>query len=153
MPAVSFNEEFIECWNSLRYLRIHFHRMLTDRTQVESTKLRSKKGLSALKTMASKGIEQCHLFLLYQSVILSATDFDLGLTTLSQSNLLKLDKVQNEAMRVTLGTTEDTPIEAMSYLPDLLWNQDEGGASQSVPQCDAQSQESTPWCCQRRKGV
>ena len=69
--------------------------------------------------MASKGIEQRHLFLLCQSVILSVIDYGLGLTTLSQSNLLKLDRVQNEAMRVILGTTKDTPIETMRYLLDL----------------------------------
>ena len=113
MPAVSFNGEAIERTNSLRYLGIHFDRMLTYKTQVESTKLRCKKGLSALKAMTSKGIEQRHLFLLYQSVILSVIDYGLGLTTLSQSNLLKLDRVQNQAMRVILGTTKDTPIETM----------------------------------------
>ena len=69
--------------------------------------------------MASKGIKQRHLFLLYQSVILSVVDYGLGLTTLSQSNLLKPDRVQNEAMRVILGTTKDTPIETMRYLLDL----------------------------------
>ena len=119
MPAVSFNGEVIERTDSLRYLGVHFDRMLTYKTQVESTKLRCKKGMSALKAMASKGIEQRHLFLLYQSVILSVIDYGLGLTTLSQSNLLKLDRVQNEAMRVILGTTKDTPIEAMRYLLDL----------------------------------
>ena len=72
-------------------------RMLTYKTQVESTKFRFEKGLSALKAMASKGIEQRDLFLLYQSVILSAIDYGLGLTTLSQSNLLKLDRVQKES--------------------------------------------------------
>ena len=66
-----------------------------------------------MKAVASKGIEQRHLFLLYQSVILGIIDYGLGLTTLSQSNLLKLDKVKNEAMRVILGTTKDTPIETM----------------------------------------
>ena len=111
MLAVFFNGEVIEHTNSLRYLGIHFDRMLTYKTQVESTKLRCKKGLSALKAMASKGMEQRHLFLLYQSVILSVTDYGLGLTTLSQSNLLKLDRVQNEAMRVILETTKDTPTE------------------------------------------
>ena len=119
MPAVSFYGETIERMNSLRYLGIHFDRMFTYKTQVESTKLRCKKGLSALKAMASKGIEQRHLFLLYRSVILSVIDYGLGLTTLSQSNLLKLDRVQNEAMRVILGTTKDTPIETMRYLLDL----------------------------------
>ena len=91
MPAVSFNGEAIERTNSLRYLGIHFDRMLTYKMQVESTKLRCKKGLSALKAIASKGIEQRHLFLPYKSVILSVIDYGLDLTTLSQSNLLKLD--------------------------------------------------------------
>ena len=71
-----------------------------------------------MKAMASKGIER-HLFLLYQSVVLSVIDYDLGLTSLSQTNLLKLDRVQNAATRVILGTTNDTPIEAMRYLLDL----------------------------------
>ena len=105
MPAVSFNGEVIERTNSLRYLGIYLDRMLTYKTQVEPTKLRC--------------IEQRHLFLLYQSVILSVIDYGLGLTTLSQSNLLKLDRVQNEAMKVILGTTMDTPIEAMRYLLDM----------------------------------
>ena len=116
MSAASFNGEVIERTNSLRHLGIHFDRMLT---QVESTNLRCKKELSSLKAMAAKGIEQRDLFLLYQSVPLSVIDYGLGLSTLSQSNLLKLNKVQKEATRANLGTTEDTPIEAMSYLPDL----------------------------------
>ena len=120
MAAVSFNGEVIERTNSLRYLGIHFDRMLTFKTQVESTKLWCTKGLSALKAMASNGSEQSYLFLLYQSVILSVNDYDLGLTTLSQSNLMKSDRAQNEPMRVILGTTKDTPIEAMHH----PWKQD-----------------------------
>ena len=46
-------------------------------------------------------------------------DYGLGLTTLSQPNLLKLDRVNNEAMRVILGTTKDTPIETKHYPLDL----------------------------------
>ena len=125
--------------------------MLTYKTQVESTKLRCKKGLSALKAMASKGIK--HLFLLHQSVILSVIDYGLGLTTLSQSNLEKPDRVQNEAMRIILGTTKDTPIETMRYLLDLPSMETRHKVEQSVSQCNAESQESTPRCCQRRKGV
>ena len=105
--------------HSLRYPGIHFDRMLTHKTQVASTKLRCKKGLSSLKAIASIGIEQRHLFLLYQSVILSVIDYGLDLTTLSQSNLLRLDRVQNEALRAILGTTKDTPIEAIGDLLDL----------------------------------
>ena len=69
--------------------------------------------------MASKGIEQRHLFLLYQIVILKVFDYSLGLTILSHFNLLKLDRMQNEAMRVILGTTKDTSIEATRCVLDL----------------------------------
>ena len=60
--------------------------MLTYKTQIESTKPRCKKGLPALNAMASKSIEQQHLFLLYQSVILSVTDYGLGLATLAHTH-------------------------------------------------------------------
>ena len=90
--------------------------MLTCRKHVEKTALKLKKGLSVLKTMAAKGIEQRHLFLLYQSVVLSVTDYGLSLTTMAQTNLLKLDRVQNEAMRVILRTTKDTLIETIRFM-------------------------------------
>ena len=69
--------------------------------------------------MAAKGIEQRHLFLPYQSVVFSVTDYTLGLTPMARTNLLKLDRVQNEAMRVILGTTKDTPTETMRFILDL----------------------------------
>ena len=68
--------------------------------------------------MAAKGIEHC-LFLLYQSVVLSVIDYGLGLPTIAQTNLLKLDRMQNKAMRVILGTTKDTPIETVRFTLDL----------------------------------
>ena len=64
LPSVSFYGEVIERTSSLRYLGIHFERMLIYKVQVESTKLRCKKGVSAQKAPASKVIEQSHLFLL-----------------------------------------------------------------------------------------
>ena len=141
MPAVSFKGEVIERTNSLRYLLIHFDRMLTYKTDVvESTKLRWKKRLSTQKDMIALGIEQRHLFLLYQNEILSVIDYDLGLINLLQSNLLRLDRVQHEALRVVLGKAEDTPIQAMCYLLDLPPMETiQGGSSQSVSQCGAES--------------
>ena len=50
---------------------------------VETTSLRCKKCLSDLKAMDAKGIEQCHLFLLYQSVVLIVIDYGLSLTTVA----------------------------------------------------------------------
>ena len=60
-----------------------------------------QESLSVLKIIEAAGsIEQRHLFLLYQSVAHSVTDYGLGLTTTAQTNLLTLGGVQNEAMRV-----------------------------------------------------
>ena len=74
MPAVSFIGDFIECTNSFRYLGIHFDgRMLMCETHVESMKLKFRKGLSEVKAMAAKGIEQRHLFLLYWCMIAPLT--------------------------------------------------------------------------------
>ena len=75
--------------------------------------------LSVLKAMAAKGIKQRHLSLLYQSVALSVIDNGLGITIMAQTNPLKLDRVQNEAMPVILGTTKDTPIDSVRFLLDL----------------------------------
>ena len=38
---------------------------------------------------------------------------------MAQTNLLMLDRVQNEAMRVTFGTTKNTPVETMRFMLDL----------------------------------
>ena len=119
--TVSFNVEVIKRTNSLRYLGIHCDKMLTYKTQVESTKLRCKKGLSVLKSMASKGIKQCHLFLLYQSVILSVIDNGLGLTTLSQPNLLKLDRVHATRNHEIHSENNKT---CATYWTCHPWNQD-----------------------------
>jgi len=59
--------------------------------------------MSVLKAMAAKVTEHHHLFLLYQCVVLSVTDYGHGLTTMAWANLLKLDRVQNEAMCVNTG--------------------------------------------------
>ena len=94
-------------------------RMLTYRQHVETTALKRKKGLSVLKAMAAKGIEQRHLFLLYQSVVLRVIDYGLGLTTMAQKNMLNLDRVQNEVMPVILRTTKGTPSETVRFMLDL----------------------------------
>ena len=52
-------------------------------------------------------------------MVLSFTDYGLVITIMAQTNLLKLDRVQNEAIRVLLGTTKDTPIETTKFMLDL----------------------------------
>ena len=43
----------------------------------------------------------------------------IGPTTMSETNLLKLDRVQNEVMRIVLVTTKDTPTETMRFMLDI----------------------------------
>ena len=52
-------------------------------------------------------------------MVLRVIDYGLGLTTMARTNLRKLDRVQNEAMRVILGTTKDTPCETTRFMLDL----------------------------------
>ena len=58
--------------------------------------------------------------------------------------------VRNEVMRVILGTTNDTSIEAVRYLLELPFIEARHKMEQ-VFQNDAESQESTPRCCPRRR--
>ena len=88
MRSVTFDGAVVKRTGHPRYLGIHIDRMPTYRKHVETTALKCKKGLSVLKAVATKGIEQRHLFLLYQSMVLSAIDYGLGLTTIAQTNLL-----------------------------------------------------------------
>ena len=54
--------------------------MLTYRQHVDTIALKYRKGLSFPKALAAKGIEQRHLFLLYQSVMLNVIDYGLVIT-------------------------------------------------------------------------
>ena len=46
-------------------------------------------------------------------------DYGLGLLTVSRTSLDKLERIQNEAMRLILGCTRDTSCEAMRYVLGL----------------------------------
>ena len=101
MPVVTFDGAVLKRTSHPRYIGIHSDRMLTYRKHVETTAQKCKKGLSVLKAMAANGIE-LHFFPLYQSVVLSNIDYGPGLTTMTtmtQTNRLKLDRVQREAMK------------------------------------------------------
>ena len=119
--------------------------MLTYRQHAETTALKCNKAPSVLKVVAVMGIKHHHLFLLYQSVVLSVTDYELDLTTMAQTNLLKLDSVQNKAMQVTLGTTKNTPTETVGFMPDLPPMQSKKcGACQNIQKCRRKSPQPTP---------
>ena len=74
---------------------------------------------------------------------------------LLQSSLLKLDRVQKEAIcRVFLSTTKTHPLRPCTiYWTCHQWKQARRwNKSKCISVC-AESQKSTPWCCQRRNGM
>ena len=80
---------------------------------------KAKRGINVIKVMATFDMQQWVLFLLLQVMVLSVIDYGLGLLTLSQTQVDRLEKVQNEAMRAVVVCTRDTPISAMRFLLDL----------------------------------
>ena len=70
----------------------------------------SAAGLSVLKAMALNNATSSYCIKVWCSC--SVTDYGLGLT--------KLDRVQNEAMRIIVGTSKDTTTEARRFILDLL---------------------------------
>ena len=55
-----------------------------------------------MKAVAEKDIEEFHLLLLYQSLVLGVKDCGPGLTTTPQTNLPKPDREQSEVTSVML---------------------------------------------------
>ncbi|RUS80085.1 hypothetical protein EGW08_012163 [Elysia chlorotica] len=118
-PPITFKYEVIERETTLKYLGITFDRTLSFNQHIENVSRKVKKGIGAIKTMASAHIQQNVLFVMFQLLILSVLDYGLGCLTLSEANLLKLERLQNEAMRAVLGCTRDTHIICMRFLLDL----------------------------------
>ena len=119
LPAVSCMGSFIEREQDLKYLGIIFDRSLSFNKHVTNMIQKAKRGINVIKVMATFDMQQWVLFLLLQVMVLSVIDYGLGLLTLSQTQVDRLEKVQNEAMRAVLGCTRDTPIYAMRFLLDL----------------------------------
>ena len=62
---------------------------------------------------------QRNLALLFDMLVLSQVDYGFGMLTLSNSQLGRLDVIQNEGMRTILGCTRDTSAAAMRYVLGL----------------------------------
>ena len=118
-PPITFDYEVIERLPELRYLGVVFDRSLSFAKHVDHIAAKARKGVNAIKTMEAAQIHQRVLFLMMQLVVLSIIDYGLGCLTLSATQIGKLEKIQNEAIRAVTGCTRDTPIICMRYLLDL----------------------------------
>ena len=118
-PPITMDHEIIERETELKYLGITFDRSLSFGKHVENTVCRARKGIGALKVMANAMMPQKFLFIMMRLVVLSVMDYGLGLLTLSKTQIEKLERVQNEAMRTVLGCTRDTPIACLRHILGL----------------------------------
>src|SRR5579871_4624984 len=69
--------------------------------------------------MAAADITQGQLVMLYQCLVLSGIEYGGAILTASDTQMDRLERIQNEAMRIILGCTRDTPCVAMRYLLDF----------------------------------
>ena len=60
------------------------------------------------------------LLILYQTLILSVVNYGFSLLTLSETQLQRLEVIQNQGMRNILGCTRDTLCEALRHRLGLL---------------------------------
>ena len=115
MPEVSIAGQNIKRDHILRYLGIIFDRALSGKDHVTRVISKARKGLNALKVIASLSMPQRILFILFQALILSVVDYGLGLLTLSKAQLDRLETIQNQGMRTILGCTRDTSCKAVRH--------------------------------------
>ena len=115
MPEVSIAGQNIKRDLILRYLGIIFDRSLSGKDHVTRVISKARKGLNALKVMASLSMPQRVLFILFLTLILAVVNYGLGLLTLSKAQLDRLETIQNQSMRIILGCTRDTSCETMPH--------------------------------------
>ena len=119
MPEVHIDGKAIKREHTLRYLGIVFDRSLSGKDHISRIIQRSRKGLVALKTMASCNMPQRILVILFNTLVVSVIEYGLGLLTLSAAQHKRLEVIQNEGMRAILGCTRDTSAAAMRHLLDF----------------------------------
>jgi len=119
MPTVSIQGKELSREHSLKCLGVTFDRSLSFNIHISNVINRARKGLTAVKTMASAQMPQRVLLILFKALVLSVIDYGFGLLTLSTAQLKRLETIQNEGMRSILGCTKDTSAEAMRYMLDL----------------------------------
>ena len=103
----------------MSYLGVNFDRTLCFDSHVSQAIIKARKGLSALRITAGTCIEQRLLVLLFQAIVLSPIEYALSILTFSATQIERLEKVQNEAMRIILGCTKDKPCVTMRLLLDF----------------------------------
>lgn len=113
---LTINNKPIQQVDSVKYLGMWIDRNLKWGRHINETRDKTLKFLNVFKVLAGSkwGIHPKHLRRLYISIIRSRLDYGSFLYDTSvKSHLYKLDKVQNQAMRVIGGFIRSTPTHVM----------------------------------------
>ena len=102
-----------------RHLGVVFDNTLYDKDHITRTVSKARKDLTTVKNMAYANIPQKTFVILYQALGLAVIECGLVLANLSDTQLKRLEVIQNEGMRAILGCTKDTSAAAMRYTLDL----------------------------------
>lgn len=114
--SILVNDMPLEIVDNIRYLGLWLDRTLKWSKHIAELVTKCSKSLRVFKVLAGSGwgVHPCHLRKLYISIIRSRLDYgnflyDNGLKT----SLIKLDRLQNQCMRVIGGFVKSTPIHVM----------------------------------------
>lgn len=113
--------------DTFKYLGLWLDSRLRWRKHIEETAQKTSKLINILKILAGSGwgLHQKHLRRLYISLVRSRIDYaSFFYDNSCKTHLSKLDKIQNQALRVIGGYIRSTPIHVMEsdlYLPPLQY--------------------------------
>lgn len=116
LPSLKVNEQSITCSPCIKYLGMWLDQSLRWSKHVNEIIAKSSKFLNILKllTGSSWGIHTKHIRKLFISLIRSRLDYGSFLYDCSaKTHLLKLDKLQNQALRIIGGYIKSSPIHVM----------------------------------------
>lgn len=116
LPVLKLYEEPLLLVECVKYLSVWLDRSLHWRKHINETVSKCTKFLNLLKVLAGStwGVHTKHLRRLYISLVRSRIDYACYLYDCSaKTHICKLDKLQNQALRVVGGFIRSTPIHVM----------------------------------------
>ncbi|KAG6461494.1 hypothetical protein O3G_MSEX012673 [Manduca sexta] len=113
---LKINNLYMEVVETVKYLGVWLDRSLRWNSHINNLTIKALKILNIFKVLAGSGwgVHPKHLRKLYIAIIRSRLDYASFLYDNScKTNLAKLDRIQNQAMRVIGGFVRSTPIHVM----------------------------------------
>lgn len=114
--SININDSALVCKDAVKYLGIWLDRSLRWSKHVNEIIEKTMKYLNILKLLSGSGwgLHPKHIRILYISLVRSRLDFGCFLYgNCAKTHLLKLDRVQNQALRIIGGFIKSSPIHVM----------------------------------------